>query len=177
MNRGESSIHAGSRTPAGRGPPAFPRWAVVLALCALPATMFGATSASLAQTNQAPVFPSTESGARSVAENTGPGVNIGAAVGAQDADNDPLTYRISGADAGAFAVVAATGQLQTRSALNHEAKSTYRFTITAADPSGAADSIGVTLSITNVDEPGNGHFVLLLIWAEERRRDKWHIGL
>ncbi len=78
------------------------------------------------------MFPSTESGDRSVAENTVPGVDIGAPVGAQDADNDPLTYTISGADAGAFAVVAATSQLQTKSALNHETKSTYRFTITAS---------------------------------------------
>ena len=151
--------------------PALPLCAAVPALCAFLAALFGFTTAALAQPNQAPVFPSTESGARSVAENTEPGVNIGVPVGAQDADNDPLTYTIGGADSGAFAVVPETGQLQTKSALNHEAKSTYRFTITAADASGGADSIGVTPSIINVDEPGNVHFVRKDQTVEAHLRD------
>ena len=159
MNVGRSSVYAGFRIPAARSLLAPPRWAVVLALCALSTTLFGLPPATSAQTNNAPVFPSTESGSRSVTENTGPGMDIGAPVGAQDADNDSLTYSISGSDAGAFAVVADTGQLQTKAALNFEAKSTYRFTITAVDPSAAQDSISVMVDITNIDEPGTVHFV------------------
>ena len=128
MHTGRSSIHAGARTLAGQGPSAFLRWAVVPALRLVHHHVRSDVSVALSQPNQAPVFTSTGSGDRSVAENTVPGVDIGA----QDADNDPLTYTISGADAGAFPVVAATGQLQTKSALNHETKSTYRFTFTAS---------------------------------------------
>ena len=41
--------------------------------------------------------------ARSVNEDTAAGENVGAAVSAEDGDNDALTYALTGADAGAFA--------------------------------------------------------------------------
>ena len=50
-------------------------------------------------TNQAPVFPSTETGTRSVEESTMSGANIGDPVEASDADNDDLTYILSGTEA------------------------------------------------------------------------------
>ena len=46
----------------------------------------------------APEFPSTETGERSVAENTAVGVTISPPVRATDADNDRLTYSLSGTD-------------------------------------------------------------------------------
>ena len=42
--------------------------------------------------NRAPVFSGGASTTRTVAEDTGAGVNIGSAVSATDADNDTLTY-------------------------------------------------------------------------------------
>ena len=72
-------------------------------------------------TNTAPEFPATEDGARSVAENTGAGENIGAPVAATDVDTgDTLTYTLGGADAASFDIDAATGQLMTKAALDYE---------------------------------------------------------
>ncbi len=125
-------------------------------ICTLVASM---PWSAFAQSNQPPDFPSTETGVRSVAEDTGPGVDIGAPFQADDPDDAVLTYSIGGVDADAFTVVAGTGQLQTSSGLNYEAKSTYRLSVTATDPMGASDSINVVVNITNVEEAGIVSFV------------------
>ena len=70
--------------------------------------------------NEAPVFTPIETGMRSVDENTVAGRNIGAPVAATDDDNDTLTYSMDAADAESFDIVATTGQLQTKAALNYE---------------------------------------------------------
>ena len=70
-------------------------------------------------------------------ENTGAGENVGAPVTATDADQeDTLTYKLSGTDAPSFSIVPASGQIQTKAALDYEAKSTYTVTVTATDPFG-----------------------------------------
>ena len=110
--------------------------------------------------NTKPVFPSTETGQRRVAENTGAGVNIGLPVAASDVDNDPLTYAISGADAAAFEIVATTGQLRTRAALDFETKSSYSATVSVHDgrndqdeaDTTIDDTISVTITVTDVNE-------------------------
>ena len=89
---------------------------------------------------------------RSVAENTASGQNIGAAITATDADNDTLTYTLSGTDAAVFSIVSTTGQLQTKAALDYETKSTYAVTIAVADGNGGSASITVTINITDVNE-------------------------
>ena len=92
---------------------------------------------------------------RSVAENTAAATNIGAPVTATDADTDSgdtLTYSLSGRDAASFAIIASSGQLQTKTALDYETKSRYSVTVTATDLSGASDSIKVTITVTNVNE-------------------------
>ena len=48
----------------------------------------------VANMNEAPEFPTSETGMRSVDENTRAGVNIGAPVAATDDDRDPLTYSL-----------------------------------------------------------------------------------
>ena len=63
--------------------------------------------------NDAPAFLSSETGIRSVAENTALGVSIGAPVAASDQDNDTLTYSLGGTDAESFSIVTTTGQLLT----------------------------------------------------------------
>ena len=102
----------------------------------------------------APAF-AENTATRSVAENTAAATNIGAPVTATDADTDSgdtLTYSLSGRDAASFAIIASSGQLQTKTALNYETKSRYSVTVTATDLSGASDSITVTITVTDVDE-------------------------
>ena len=109
----------------------------------------------VADINEAPVFPTSETGMRSVDENTAAGVNIGAPVGADDDDSDTLTYSLDVTSRATFDIVATTGQLQTKAALDYETGSTsYSVTVTATDPSGADDTITVTITVNNVDEAG-----------------------
>ena len=63
---------------------------------------------------EVPEFPAGESGARSVAENTAAGRNIGRPVAATDGDDDSLTYSLGGTDAASFDIVASSGQLRTK---------------------------------------------------------------
>ena len=101
--------------------------------------------------NNAPVFTDGSSTSRSIAENTGSGVNIGNAVSATDANNDTLTYTLSGTDAVSFSINSTSGQLRTKSALDYETKTSYSVTISVSDGS-LTDTISVTINITDVDE-------------------------
>ncbi len=138
------------------------RQRILSAICALLLAFLTLSSAAAQAANSQPAFPSSEDGARSVAENTAAGANIGAPVGATDADNDALTYTLGGDDAASFTIVPSTGQLQTLAALNFEGKNSYSVTVSASDrkdATGNADTaidatIDVTISVTNVDEPG-----------------------
>ncbi len=138
------------------------RQRILSAICALLLAFLTLSSATAQGANSQPAFPSSENGARSVAENTAAGANIGAPVGATDADNDALTYTLGGDDAASFAIVPSTGQLQTLAALNFEGKNSYSVTVSASDrkdATGNADTaidvtIDVTISVTNVDDPG-----------------------
>ena len=107
-------------------------------------------------TNNAPVFTEGTSTTRSVAENTASGQNIGAAVMATDTDmSDTLTYTLGGTDAADFGIVRSSGQLQTSAALNFETKDRYAVTVSVSDGNGGADSIDVTINVTDVDEPNS----------------------
>ena len=67
-----------------------------------------------------------DNNARSVPENTPPGVNIGGPISATDADEgteefgDTLTYSLGGDDAASFDIDPSTGQLITKAALDFE---------------------------------------------------------
>ena len=109
-------------------------------------------------TNSAPVFTEGTTTTRSVAENTASGQNIGAPVTATDADtSDTLTYTWGGriVDANSFSVNNSTGQIRTSAALNYETQSSYAITISVSDGNGGADSINVTINVTDVDEPNS----------------------
>ena len=118
---------------------------------------------TIKQPNNPPEFPSSEDGARNVDENTSAGRNIGAPVAATDADNDRLTYSISGADAASFDVVESSGQLRTKGALDHEGNSSYSFTMSVTDGTDIHgnsdttidDTISVTVTVDDVDEPAD----------------------
>ena len=113
--------------------------------------------------NQRPEFPSSETGQRSVPENTPAGRNVGAPVAAVDPDGDTLVYSVIDDDpAGAFSVVSGSGQIRTVHPLNFEDKGSYRFTIQVHDgadgsgsPSTDPDAYqSVTITVEDVDEPG-----------------------
>ncbi|MXZ02049.1 hypothetical protein F4Y93_15920, partial [Candidatus Poribacteria bacterium] len=101
--------------------------------------------------NRAPVFTDGTRTTRTVTENTAANVNIGTAVTATDADNDTLTYTLSGTDAAAFGINRRTGQLRTKAALDYETKTSYSLTVTVSDGS-LTDTITVTITVTDIDE-------------------------
>ena len=90
---------------------------------------------------------------RKVAENTEAGQSIGTPVSAFDDDDELLIYTLDGADAAFFSMSRNDGQLKTKAALNFEARNSYGVVVTATDPSGAADSIQVTVNVTDVNDP------------------------
>ena len=91
---------------------------------------------------------------RTIEENTPAGEPLGAPFTATDGDGDTLTYSLSGTGAPDFEIDAASGQLRTRAALDHETTSSYNLTVTATDPSADSNSITVTVTVENVEEPG-----------------------
>ena len=102
--------------------------------------------------NRAPVFTDGENTTRTVAENTAADTNIGIAVAATDADNDTLTYTLSGTDAISFAIENTTGHLKTKATLNYETKSSYLVTVSVSDDNGGSDSISVTITVTDITQ-------------------------
>ena len=110
-------------------------------------------NAAMGVANTAPVFsPATVD--RSIAENTAAGRNVGAVVTATDADNDPLSYTLGGADMASFDFDETTGQIRTKAGVSydHEVKPSYTVTVTASDGTDTAVA-DVTISVTDVAEP------------------------
>ena len=88
--------------------------------------------------------------------NTAANTNIGTALpAATDADNDPLTYTLEGADAESFGFDAPTRQLSTKSGVtyDYETQPSYSVTLKADDDNGGSDTLAVTITLTNVIEP------------------------
>ena len=105
--------------------------------------------------NASPAF-SSPTATRSVPENTAANTNIGTALpAATDADNDPLTYTLEGTDAASFGFDPATRQLSTKSGVtyDYETKPSYSVTLKADDDNGGSDTIAVTITVTDVEEP------------------------
>ena len=111
-------------------------------------------AAAVVVPNNPPAF-SADTAARSVAENTAAGQNVGAVLTATDADSDTLIYTLEGTDAASFGILSASGQIQTRTGVtyNHEAKSTYTVIVKADDGNGGTDTVTVTITVTDVNEP------------------------
>ena len=107
---------------------------------------------TFARESVSPRFPATEGGERTIAENTPPNRNIGAAVAAEDPDGGSLTYTLSGPGAGLFDIIGSSGQLRTKGALDHEAASRHSVTVSVVDPYGLSDSIAVTVTVADVNE-------------------------
>ena len=85
---------------------------------------------------------------RTVAENTAPGVGIGAPVPVAGAAV-ATRYALTGTDAGQFAIAPASGQLQTREVLDYEARAAYVVEVVASDGSGSST---VSVQVLDVNE-------------------------
>lgn len=85
-------------------------------------------SATVPGINRAPTFLEGDIASRSVVENTVAERNVGSPVSATDLDGNALSYGLEGRDAARFTIVAATGQLRTRSGAvyDHELNSIHR---------------------------------------------------
>ena len=106
--------------------------------------------------NRDPVFSDGSSTTRSVDENSAVGANVGARVTASDPDRDTLTYTLTGTDDSSFSIGSGTGQVTvgTGTMLDFEDKASYTVTVTATDPDNASDTIAVTITVGNADDPG-----------------------
>ena len=110
----------------------------------------------LPETNAAPVF-TERSVTREVAENTAAGGSVGNdPVKATDADEDVLTYSLSGgADKDAFGIGQESGQIKVGddTKLDFEGdRRIYTVEVKAEDPFGKSDIIVVIITVTDVDE-------------------------
>ena len=85
----------------------------------------------------------------SVAENTAADTDIGAPLTLPGTGT--VAYTLGGTDAASFDIVASSGQLQTKGALDYETKSSYEVTVTATDTDGSVTTT-VAIEVTNVIE-------------------------
>ena len=88
-----------------------------------------------------------------------------ASIQKDDDDGDsPLTLRLDGPDAGLFDIVASTGQIRTKSKLNHEdpecydstadpTTCTYNVRVKLSDPNGGSAFHALTIDVTDAGEP------------------------
>ena len=125
------------------------------------------------QSNEIPQFPDQDDtklgkqGERTVPENSGAGTEVatGTPVVATDADQEELTYSLSGPDASFFTidmyedrdttgVTEVPGQIRVAEGteLDYEIRKTYTVIVTATDSSGAEDMITVTINVTDLNE-------------------------
>ena len=93
--------------------------------------------------NNAPAFDDGSSTTRMVAENAAAGAYVGDPVTAMDADDDSLTYSLSGS---MYFDVNDDGQIMTTAMLDYEAMSSHTVTVTASDGEDS-DSIDVTVMV------------------------------
>ncbi len=115
--------------------------------------------------NEAPEFQDTNdmaisSDERDVREDVGPddtGIArfVGTEVAATDtSDRTLLDYSLSSGDTRYFTIDRRTGQISVAAGteLDYETKKRYSVTVKAVDPSGASDTIRVTINVLDVDE-------------------------
>ena len=144
---------------------------------------FGVTDADVQEdnpANSAPEFKDQdrnvpgvqdETVTREVKENTDAGTSVGDAFTAEDPNDDLLIYELEGPDADSFQLsdpesTGSTINLQTKGKLDYETKAEYTVTIKAMDPSGADDTITVTVMVTGVNEGAAIDEVETVMYAE-----------
>ncbi len=91
---------------------------------------------------------------RSVLENSPAGTRVGKPVTTTDPNNDPLTYSLTGTDAGNYRIDQSTGQITVapRVMLDADSDASDEVTVTATDPAGQTGTVTVNIMIENVNE-------------------------
>ena len=92
-----------------------------------------------------------------VAENSPANRNVGGALTATDEDDgDKWTFSLSGSDAASFLIEKSSGQIRVRSGavLDYETDAEYVFTATVTDLGGLSDSMPVSITVLDDDDPG-----------------------
>ena len=118
--------------------------------------------------NSAPSFSENSPASRRVDENTPAGRNIEGPVTASDGDSVNLTYWLEGADADLFGFDTRTGQIRTKTILNHEdarcgydatadsveraTTCSYNVTVTVSDGAGGSDATAVSITVSDRTE-------------------------
>ena len=105
--------------------------------------------------NEPPSFDDGPSTSRTVEEDAADGDDVGDPVSASDPDNDSLTYTLSGADAGSFAIDSSNGQISTATNWNSASKSRFEVTVSVTDNfpnSNVDDTITVTINVGEVND-------------------------
>ena len=103
----------------------------------------------------APVFTSLDHA--SVPENPVAGSVVYTAV-AEDADGDPLTYSLSGTDAGLFMIDRSTGEVRFRAApdfenpVDDDKDNVYDVTVKATDGDSNSTEHAVAITVTNIND-------------------------
>ena len=117
------------------------------------------TGAALTPGDVPPTFDDRNVAVRDVEENTPANTPFDKPVAATDLNGDTLTYTLGGTDAASFTIDAATGQLRTRAALDHETQSRYGVIVSVSDgkdadsnPDAAIDAT-IPVVIRVVDQP------------------------
>ncbi len=114
-----------------------------------------------------------------VYENSAADINIGDPITAVDPEGGDVTYSLTGANAGLFAVDASSGQVKSKASLNYELASEYTVAFTASDPQSNSASIDLTITVLDDDNeapgkpakpsvvpnPVNGHQALRVTWT------------
>ena len=93
---------------------------------------------------------------RSIAENARARAAVGSPVGATDTDSgDVLTYELSGSDL--FTIDSNSGQIRVvaDNSLDHESAPSHSVTVKASDTSNAFDTVTVSVTVDDVNEPPN----------------------
>ena len=94
----------------------------------------------------APMFDEGSTTTRSVDKGTYSLQDLGDPVSATDADDDTLTYSLSGTDAALFEIDSTNGQLSNKNVLDYEDKTSYSVTVNVSDNNGGTDTISVTIT-------------------------------
>jgi hypothetical protein len=108
--------------------------------------------------NTDPEFPASETGQRSIRENSPAGTRVGDAIAAQDDDNDVLRYSLSGLGVDKYNINS-SGQITVKrgALIDHESDPgnppEHSLTVTVRDYFGGSDTISVTVTIEDVNEP------------------------
>ncbi|MYD52250.1 MAG: hypothetical protein F4W93_12335 [Dehalococcoidia bacterium] len=111
--------------------------------------------ATTGQSNSRPSFDTSGAETLRVDENTRAGQNVGNAISASDADSNSLTYTLEGPGKDSFTIVSSSGQIRTRSPLDHETRDSYSVTVKVDDRQRKANSVAtksVTIMVDDVRE-------------------------